>query len=74
MDIVLISKKLNRWVAGIQVKPSSYIEDQAARERISKFQKRFRIPVLYIRYDRYTKELFEVDVENVQLYKRNIMK
>ncbi|MGN0426637.1 MAG: MjaI family restriction endonuclease [Agathobacter sp.] len=74
VDIVLISKKLKRWVAGIQVKPSSFTEDQAARERISKFQKRFRIPVLYIRYDRYTKELFEVDIENVQLYKRNILK
>jgi len=74
IDIILVSRSKKKWVAGIQVKSSSFIEMNEDRNRTVRFHKRYHLPTLTVRYDRYTKEFFEVDIENVQLYKRQLMK
>ena len=74
IDIILVSRSRKKWVAGIQVKPSSFYEMESDRYRTAKFQKRYHLPTMNIRYDRYKKDFYDVDIENIQLYKRQLLK
>lgn len=74
VDIILVSRSRRKWVAGIQVKPSSFYEQESDRKRTSDFHKRYHLPTMNIRYDRYTREFFDADIENVQLYKAQLLK
>ena len=74
IDIILVSRSRKKWVAGIQVKPSSFYEMESDRYRTAKFQKRYHLPTMNIRYDRYKKDFYDVDIENIQLYKRQLLR
>lgn len=74
IDIILVSRSKKKWVAGIQVKPSSFVEMDSDRYRTTKFHKRYHLPTMNVRYDRYTKRFYQIDIENLQLYKRQLMK
>lgn len=74
VDIILVSRSRRKWVAGIQIKPSSFYEKETDRKRTSKFHKQYHLPTMNIRYNRYTREFYDTDIENVQLYKSQLLK
>ena len=74
IDLLLISKNQKKWVCGLQIKPTSYKEIEYDRKRTMTFQKKYNIPMLYIRYYTDTKDYVEMDLLNVKCLKELILR
>lgn len=71
VDFVLVYKK--KYRIGIQVKPDSYKEKKEDWQKMLKFYRKYKAPVLYIRYNRNTKKFLPADVSYIE-YRKNIIK
>lgn len=71
VDFVLVYNK--KYRIGIQVKPDTYKETKHDWEKMLKFYRKYKAPVLYIRYNRKTKEFLPADISYIE-YRKNIIK